>query len=68
MVKIEYELTDIGTQELVYAILSRASKDFQGEDYLLRQDAEMFFKSDYFRLLTNDKISQDFVLEKLLNL
>lgn len=59
------DLTVDGINELVYAIVMCAIKDYFSANDDLRNSAIEFFNSDYFQLLTNEKIKPKALFERL---
>lgn len=62
---VDYELDDIGVNNLIYAIVMSAVRDYYDTDDRIKLSAIKFFYSDYFALLTKGKIDPIAVLEKL---
>lgn len=63
--KLNYELTDEGAQNLVCAICEKAIRDYKYGDEIERRGIVNFFKSSYFQLLSNGKINPEDVIEYL---
>lgn len=60
-------MSDEGANNLVYAIVMSAIKDYFSGDQRLKENAVWFLSSDMFVILTKGKIDPEDVLKKLSN-
>lgn len=62
---MDYQLHDKGVNNLVFAIVMSAVKDYFSNNEEIKQDAISFLNSDMFIILTNGKIDSDVLMDKL---
>ena len=62
---MDYQLHDKGVNNLVFAIVMSAVKDYFSNNEEIKQDAISFLNSDMFIILTNGKIDTDVLMDKL---